>query len=636
MASTLKTDVEVMLTEGVDSTSAFQLPSKGTWGYANNVQFRDGVISEQVQVRAAYIDATAVWGNLSPNPATAYPGYVIAYSPNKISFVHPTSGLTHTSRVLSGPWYQTGGGLVNTIEISGEWTTDLPTLNTIAVIRIVTSTTWQWETGDGYLMDGPFPIVPLVPQAVTGGLTIRFLSDPAVAGAYVAGDLWFLVDHGTSPFLDQTPTYPNLTNRWDWVKHSSGVFACNQSNPVVWIPGSNPRFLQNVLGTYAAGPPGVFTGKGPFTGGRYIECFYEHIVLANITECQDRATASSALALYPNRIKWSDVFNFTQFVASSTNEADFYDLSTSTSGSQSISDITGMRKIGPALFTYTRDEIWQTRYVGLPQVFLTSRLCTQRGNIFPYGLATDGNRHFFWYYDDCYMFDGGGAPTSIGQRVKNEFFSRLSSSQTLKDRTIASVNKYRNEVTWFFCSTSNVTGYPDQKVVYNWRDQTWYFGQAFDVRGALLDFDGVRQLSCAADRFYLDYRPDLGDSTSGLVTQTAFALGSRDIILSQDANQVEIDTIVVDCLSNQAVPVYFSQRNYITDLITYTYVGSVTKLEPELSLSLPRSRGRVFRFWFGGPPPAGLVGSPAPQPNVWSGSIFVGYIVKYRQFGAER
>ena len=352
--------------------------------------------------------------------------------------------------------------------------------------------------------------------------------------------------------------------------------------------------------------------------GWFVEVFFDHIVVG-------RPTYNGTET--PNRIQWSHLYDFSQWRADTHTEADHFDC-VEHQLDDGFTGVTGLRRLGPLLITYTTAAIYVSRYVGLPRVMVTDAIIQDYGNGLPYALASNDKSHFFVdvRQQSFYRFDGG-AVSEIGDPIKAYFFADISTNHSFAGRTWAYNDPFWQEIHWVYCSGASSGDY-DREVVFNYRENKWWAGSveniwAFsrgtrrtksidDLTGTIDNLSGnIDSLAEAGDIMPRVYGSRNGrllreevsaDTTASLLEQPATPyLDTGDYHYNDIENQKEVESMVIHTKYDDAagIDVYAASRNHIDDTVTLnllpqTWVPTLS----EQRLSFPRIPGRIFRYKF--------------------------------------
>lgn len=248
--------------------------------------------------------------------------------------------------------------------------------------------------------------------------------------------------------------------RWQSVTFGEKLYFGNQNTEVLQYDGTTAS---------------VVIATGPKYQPKYMEVYYEHLVLANVV---DTGTT------YALRVAYSDKGDFTDFDPLTTNEADFFDLDTNELNALYGYGITGMKKIGDQIAIHTPGSIWTMRYVGFENgVMEFAERIHGMGCWLPYALIGFDRFHIFPSRDDFYLFDGAVCQ-SIGQDIKDFWYNDLTENPQLRQRTWGHFDAVNQELRWYYVSRSS-EDLCDKCLVYNWPRKAWYVETSFGRSCAL-------------------------------------------------------------------------------------------------------------------------------------------------------
>jgi hypothetical protein len=176
------------------------------------------------------------------------------------------------------------------------------------------------------------------------------------------------------------------------------------------------------------------------------------------------ATDPSTDEIDPLLIRWSDQEDFTEWDPAITN----------TAGDQRLidgSEIVGALRTRGQILVWTDRSVYAQQFVGGDFVFGFQRLGARTGLIGPHA-AVDAAGTTFWMSDGAfYYFDG--SLRRLPCPVYDKVFGDMNMTQTRQ--IYAGVNTRFNEVMWFYCSEDSDIN--DRYVIFNYREQVWYYGQ---------------------------------------------------------------------------------------------------------------------------------------------------------------
>ena len=126
----------------------------------------------------------------------------------------------------------------------------------------------------------------------------------------------------------------------------------------------------------------------------------------------------------------------------------------------------------------TRDEVlvWtdtslhSMRFTGPPYTFQINQIADNLSIAGPNAAATANNTTFWMGKDKFYVYNGSVA--TLPCTVRRYVFSNINTTQGTQIH--AGVNEQFSEIWWFYCSADSTT--VDKYVVFNYLEQTWYYG----------------------------------------------------------------------------------------------------------------------------------------------------------------
>ena len=357
--------------------------------------------------------------------------------------------------------------------------------------------------------------------------------------------------------------------------------------------------------------------------GKYLVEWYDHLVVGHPTFQN---------STYPNRVMWSDLYDFSKWSPDATNEADFYDFVNWQLFDYPFTGVTGLAKLRGLLYVFTPTAIIPLQYVGKPKVVqvLDSGVVTRVGNTFPYGLAVLDQVAFFYDHIErnFFAFDGQQVQP-IGEPVRQYVLDHFSTDPALVSRLWTYINVNRREIWWVF-DTGQTAGY-DQAIVFNYRLKRWFtasvegytaFCAGFAHEGFVRDLGGVvsalpgtvRDLGLGAvvpDVYGLPIGTLLrdevaSDATNTLIAQEEPVLESGDFHYGDISTKKEVDAISINAWWNSVrdpgmkLEVRVSARDKISTPVDWTdpttLVGYWTQSLPEDWLNFPARSGKILRY----------------------------------------
>ena len=259
-------------------------------------------------------------------------------------------------------------------------------------------------------------------------------------------------------------------------------------------------------------------------------------------------------ALDPMQIRWSDQESIWTWTPSITNQAGDYRLSHGSS-------IITAQQARQEILVFTDSAIYSMQYLGPPYVWSFQILGDNISIASPNAVATATNITYWMGLDQFYMYSG--RVDILPSTLREYVFTDFNRSQSFQ--VVSGTNEGYNEVWWQYCSsTSNVI---DRYVIYNYKDNVWYYGDwtnytgtAYQGRTAWLD-SALRASPMAV--------------TYGTAS-TSLASNSNGLLVYHEAG-------VDDGTVNPAVPIVANVQSSDFDIGDGNNFGFVWRLIPDLT-----------------------------------------------------
>jgi hypothetical protein len=350
--------------------------------------------------------------------------------------------------------------------------------------------------------------------------------------------------------------------------------------------------------------------------GRYVTTFFDHLVIGAPTFNGVHS---------PHRTIWSDLYNFSQWIPNSDNEADGYTHSEYERADDIVKGVTGLAHFGEMLLIFTPSCIYAMEYTGLPRVVRVAPLIKDFGNGLPYASAELHNS-VVWcdvHHGSFFAFRGQG-PENIGQPIADYFFADVTNDSAWLRLTKAVVDRKHHEVMWLYCSKANTSGGYDKAVVYDYTNNAWSTRYVEDISAigmlnkrakAVNAFTGminsnttiVNEASASGEQLadvvagkYLARTALSTDTEAQLDDQDAPVLETGDLIYGSLQTIKEVSSLWIDADGSvfNGLLVSVSTREFIDDDVVYTTVGLWTKTLEERVLTFAPIVGRILRYKF--------------------------------------
>ena len=209
----------------------------------------------------------------------------------------------------------------------------------------------------------------------------------------------------------------------------------------------------------------------------------------------------------PLLIRFSDQESLTDWNPKATNTAGDLRIG---SGSEFVRAIETKREI----VIFTDSSVHSMQFIGAPFTFGIQPLASNTTIMGPNAAIAVEDAIFWMGRQTFYIYDGKTQqlPCTVKERVFFDF------NYDQAHKVFAGVISEFSEVVWFYCSSTNSvanggTGENDRYVIYNYAEQTWYYGNL--ARSAFID-RGIRTFPIAAEDGYL-YNHETGYSDDGSI-----------------------------------------------------------------------------------------------------------------------
>mgnify|MGYP003110713334 FL=1 len=255
------------------------------------------------------------------------------------------------------------------------------------------------------------------------------------------------------------------------------------------------------------------------------------------------------------------------------NELEFEPLSTNTAGSlrlSSGSSIIGAVKARQEILIWTDTALYSMQFVGPPFTFAVNLINEGTGLIGPKAAVTTPSAVYFMSYNNFYYYNG--SVNTLPCSVHNYVFGDINLTQSFKIH--AFTIKDKNEVGWFYCSSSSSE--IDRYVIYNYAENLWFYGQL--VRTAWLD-SGIENYPRAVSSGYL-FQQEIGFNDDGS-PMTGVFIESSDFDLDDGekfafARRIIPDFKFIQDPNNGSVNVVVKTRNFPGDTLATNSTNEIT------------------------------------------------------------
>ena len=310
----------------------------------------------------------------------------------------------------------------------------------------------------------------------------------------------------------------------------------------------------------------------------------------------------------PLLVRWCDAGDFTDWTASTTNQAGSYLLS---SGTQ----IVGGTVVGLGALIWTDTDVWYMQYIGFPLIFSFTQIAGSCGLI-AMRAAGDTSGTVPWLSTrGFYIFQTGGGVNSVECPVWDFIFNNIDTTQL--DQVHCAVNALFNEMTWHFpvATTSPIYSAtaPMAYVKYNFVENAWDYGQSFQYQRTAWVEKSPQSYPAGTDFNGLIQQHEVSADADGVGMQWSFQTGYFSLMEGEEF--MFVDLIVPDFVLNWSgstpplILVSLLTTDYPIGLADGASVGqplvdgpyTITTMQPGATLMVPvRMRGRQIALLFEG------------------------------------
>lgn len=396
------------------------------------------------------------------------------------------------------------------------------------------------------------------------------------------------------------------------VRYADGVFLGSEYLPLTYVQG-------NVIPDWNLSLSGN-TVKQP--AARHWEMFKDHLICGYVTD--------SAVATGPNVLLGSGLRQFSWWQPKQENEAFVHDMTIEQDVLEYADGITGIKNLGNTCAIYTPGGIYRMTYVGLPQVYNIYPMFDKLGNCFPHSLVGNNKLHAFISDENFYIMDEEYNTTAVGDPIKRYFFEDLTTDIEDRYKLFGSLDRVSNLITWFYIREGETE--MNGRISYNFKTNEWFCGDASnvwstmpklfiddgglsiaDLPGDIASLTGtIKSLSGIINRQKLKlygssdskvYKEQgVGDDFADSLNQSVPFIETGDINYGALDQVKEVYGMYLDADYDETtcdgIKVEVSARQYLSDSVVFTNVGTWTKGITEDFLSFAGVDGYVFRYRF--------------------------------------
>ena len=175
---------------------------------------------------------------------------------------------------------------------------------------------------------------------------------------------------------------------------------------------------------------------------------------------------SSQTSIDPLLVRWTDQQNILSWYPTLTNQAGSQRLS---QGSLIVTAIQTRQEI----LIFTDTALYNMQYIGPPYVFGFNSMGDNISIISPNCVSVANNTVYWMGYNKFYFYNG--TVQTLPCSVRQYLFDNINFQQS--EQVFSGTNEAFNEIWWYYVSVNSTNNTVDSYVVYNYLDQTWYYGQ---------------------------------------------------------------------------------------------------------------------------------------------------------------
>lgn len=381
----------------------------------------------------------------------------------------------------------------------------------------------------------------------------------------------------------QIPTDGTPITARDWTLDNFGqiLIACPLNGPIYYYDPTGANQTAAIVGEQAP----------LFNDGIFVSMPQRQVVAWG---------SSFGLQQDPLLIRWSDIEDFSVWVATSTNQAGSYRLP---SGSMIMS---AMQAYQQGLF-WTDLDLWAMQYIGPPFVYGFNKIGSNCGAI---SQKSSGqlNNIVYWMSQKQFFRMAGSGVEPLPCPIWDVIFQNLKAGNDPNGipytrRIRCAVNSQFNEITWYYPSASS-TGENDSYVKYNVNLNQWDFGEL--GRSAWIDQSTLGPpIGAGTDNFIYQHETTNSFGSGNQQTSMLSVMQTGYFALSEADQLIFIDQIWPDMKwgtysngTNALVYITFFATNYPGDPPTQYGPYEMTQATEYISV---RIRARLMSIQISSP-----------------------------------
>jgi hypothetical protein len=306
----------------------------------------------------------------------------------------------------------------------------------------------------------------------------------------------------------------------------------------------------------------------------------------------------------PLLVRWCDAGDFTDWTASTTNQAGSYLLSSGTR-------IIGGHAVGLGALIWTDEDVWYMQYQGYPLVFSFTSISQSCGLIAMRGGRNAAGVVRWLSTRGFYTYQVGGGVTSVESSVWDFIFDNLDTSQL--EQIFCAVNSLFNEMSYFFPVSPSSAIYdpaaPMAYVKHNYVEDAWDIGVSAQCQRTAWVEKNAQSYPVGTDLNGLIQEHEVSNDADGAGMAWSWQTGYFSLMEGEEF--VFIDLIIPDFVLNWTgdTPPVITVSLLATDYPIGLADGSpivdgpytITTAQPGATLMVPvRLRARQIALQFSG------------------------------------
>jgi len=303
---------------------------------------------------------------------------------------------------------------------------------------------------------------------------------------------------------DASKLYQISTTTWGDVSKVGGGYTCatdSSWNFTQWGKQLLATQVGDPIQTFTMGTSSAFSSlSASAPQARYIGVVRDFVVVGNTYDVSDGSV--------PFRVRWSAIGDPSDWVVSSTTQADFQDLNSSNGWVQGIVG-------GEYGIIFQERAITRMTYVGSPAVFQFDEIEAGYGTNAPGSICKIGTMTAYLGEDGFYVFDGTSSTPISHNMVSKTFYSDL--DQVHLHRISSVVDPINQVIFWAYPGASNISGNPNKVIMFNYAQNSQKRWAVAEITTEL-----IARLAIPTS-----YTLDSLDSVSSSLDALEFSLDSR-------------------------------------------------------------------------------------------------------------